>query len=913
MDGQEFCEVVCKANAVQIKAHQYALGYVERLQLGSRWIRSGLDEVGWIRFHGSNFGAALIARGGGSSSMVHSTDLPLDDTPQKRSSKLGRGDSAQLRHPKVRPAEMGQQRWDRRGKLCERKGVDEILQKQNRGRQCRTFTRAPSAPQPLRLGECYEADMRRARSKSRTPAAPKSLHYESAVPPKSSPQQLHTPQMLLRRSSPNASTPCSDSDGEEGAFSGGVVPTRSKDRPGATPSAFDHANRQISDWGSRQVSDWGGVRQLSDWGGARQVSEFGGVRQVSEFGGGRQVSDWFGQLPQGSEQLGARGSEGPETGHSEGLGKSSPGSPASGLGAMMPLECWLHRPKSATTNRSTLGPGSTLGLGGPSNKNSRTGSADVMAKDLLAERWRSCTLSPTGHFRNLWDFLGIILLVFDAVTLPVQFVTSGFYVIFPALSVVSKFQVLYWALDVLLSFFTGYLDKGNLIQSHKEIVCHYLKTWFLPDFIVTVIDIVLEFSGGEEASTDRASTRVLRLLRLLRVVRLGKLTRFASFLRDKFESEVAYTQFSLLLLIIGMMLQEHVIACGWFGIGSFSSEENTWLTVSKNEYSSFTLQYTHSLRWAFSQLGIGGTNIEAVNEAEGLYSVVVALVSLITFSSIISSMTSLVSTLQNKRMEQTQQFGLLRRFLRMNKISENLGQRITRFLHYTYHQRSANVDDPYILDFLSKSLQAELQLARYNDYLSKMPFLAAILKRSNTLSLQEGHVLQTLASQAISSHDFAEDDVLFCYGNRATAAYYVLQGSTLYLQNERTARSPPHELWICEMCLWTRWTHLGDLLSTSFCKILAVHGKEFCEIISKAGPVQVHAHKYATDYVEELNARVDMGRATDLSESKDIVARRTSIASLPLHFKGVLASARFSCLRGLFERSRATKTAPELT
>eukprot|EP00913_Durusdinium_trenchii_P014910 g13984.t1 len=123
----------------------------------------------------------------------------------------------------------------------------------------------------------------------------------------------------------------------------------------------------------------------------------------------------------------------------------------------------------------------------------------------------------------------------------------------------------------------------------SKIVCHYLKTWFLPDFIVTVIDIVLEFSGGEEASTDRASTRVLRLLRLLRVVRLGKLTRFASFLRDKFESEVAYTQFSLLLLIIGMMLQEHVIACGWFGIGSFSSEENTWLTVSKNEYSSFTL------------------------------------------------------------------------------------------------------------------------------------------------------------------------------------------------------------------------------------------------------------------------------------------------------------------------------------
>lgn len=34
--------------------------------------------------------------------------------------------------------------------------------------------------------------------------------------------------------------------------------------------------------------------------------------------------------------------------------------------------------------------------------------------------------------------------------------------------------------------------------------------------------------------------------------------------------EVAYTQFSLLLLIVGMCLLEHAIACGWFGIASYS-------------------------------------------------------------------------------------------------------------------------------------------------------------------------------------------------------------------------------------------------------------------------------------------------------------------------------------------------------
>ena len=41
-------------------------------------------------------------------------------------------------------------------------------------------------------------------------------------------------------------------------------------------------------------------------------------------------------------------------------------------------------------------------------------------------------------------------------------------------------------------------------------------------------------------------------------------------------------------------------------------------------------------------------------------------------------------------------FGLLRRFLRVNKIPDSLGQRVTRFLHFTYHERSANSEDPLV-------------------------------------------------------------------------------------------------------------------------------------------------------------------------------------------------------------------------
>lgn len=513
-----------------------------------------------------------------------------------------------------------------------------------------------------------------------------------------------------------------------------------------------------------------------------------------------------------------------------------------------PLGCWTSKAK---------------------NKSRRGGANAETLKSALApaepERFQFI-LNPTGHFRNLWDFIGICLLILDTMILPVQFVNANFYSLYPSLAVNSRIGAFYWASDIVLSFRTGYIKKGALIASAARIRWHYLRTWFIPDLIVTVIDMVLEFQTNA-TEANRASTRILRLLRLFRVVRLGKLTRFAAFLRDKFETQVASIQFSLVLIMMGMMLLEHVIACGWFGIGSMDSENGmNWITTSKLDEESFYKQYTASLRWAFSQLGIGGTNIEATNEREGSYSLLVALISLVTFSTIISSMTSLVSALQSRRMEETQQFGLLRRFLRVNKVSSNLGQRITRFLQYTYHQRETNSHDPYILDYLSKSLKAELQLARYSDCLAHLPFLDQLLTNDG-MSVQEGHIMQTLAQRAVAILDSAEDDVVFCYGCRADATYFILHGALRYLKKDDPPCRVRFGQWISEMCLWTEWLHLGDLLSVSFAKLVAINVSEFCSIIGSAGGVQAQAHEYAISFVASLNKEADLNDLWQLTPS----------------------------------------------
>ncbi|CAE7622325.1 KCNH4 [Symbiodinium sp. CCMP2592] len=126
--------------------------------------------------------------------------------------------------------------------------------------------------------------------------------------------------------------------------------------------------------------------------------------------------------------------------------------------------------------------------------------------------------------------------------------------------------------------------------------------------------------------------------------------------------------------MIVMMLLEHVIACFWFGLGRMESSSGTWLTHSAVADGSFANQYTYSLRWALGQLGIGSTEIEALTEAEGYYSIAVAFVSIIIFATVLSSMTSLVSALHSRRTEEMRQFGLLKRFLRQNRIPKSLIQ-----------------------------------------------------------------------------------------------------------------------------------------------------------------------------------------------------------------------------------------------
>ena len=164
--------------------------------------------------------------------------------------------------------------------------------------------------------------------------------------------------------------------------------------------------------------------------------------------------------------------------------------------------CWLQKSKSTVVRRK-----STLGAASANMQKSAT------IPTLASTSKPAYTIDPTGHFRNFWDCLGIFLLLKDSITIPLQFVVDDFILRFPVLFFITQVGVFYWAADILLSFATGYLHKGTLVQDLRKVWCHYLRTWFVPDILVTFVDFLLEFSSlGESVGETAATTRILRPL-----------------------------------------------------------------------------------------------------------------------------------------------------------------------------------------------------------------------------------------------------------------------------------------------------------------------------------------------------------------------------------------------------------------
>lgn len=499
-----------------------------------------------------------------------------------------------------------------------------------------------------------------------------------------------------------------------------------------------------------------------------------------------------------------------------------------------------------------------------------TTAAVMLRKDL--------TIHPAGGFKTSWNICVALCVLHDLLVIPL-------YVFDPPenvpLKVLEWMTQLFWSGDLFVSSSTGFYDKGTLVLDSKKAFWHYAKTWGLFDLVLVAIGwlfIALDMNETDETQTDliawSRTLRALRFLRFVRVLRWLKLRGVAEAFQELFHSNSAFYYYSLISTAVRLLILNHLLACCWWGI-ALLAEEN-WARAFGIWESTVMDKYLASLNWAFAMLGVGLSSIKTTNTLEVVFSVLVAFRSLMTYATLISSITTVTSALNKIREDENSEFRLLRSYLGHHDVSQELGQKITRFLQHQYHlrqqARSAHINVP-LLELLSPSLRGELEMAKYEKAMRKLPFLSQLLMTDDLAVLQ---VVQTLAAHAIQDVAAASKDVIFLAGNKANAAYLKLNGSLTYfttdsevdiIENlgEETQKKVEEHCWISEICLWASWAYQGDLVADDVSRLIVLNADAFGQIISQSESTHKTAIRYAQTFVDDWTSH----GWTDLEPSND--------------------------------------------
>merc|ERR1719215_2317659 len=112
------------------------------------------------------------------------------------------------------------------------------------------------------------------------------------------------------------------------------------------------------------------------------------------------------------------------------------------------------------------------------------------------------------------------MLVIDFIQIPWRLVHFELTAGLMALDLV---MVSCWTLDAIMWMRTGFRLQGQLVTDQKEILIHYLKTWFIFDLTLLVLDwfvlVILSNIGGHMAYILIECFRALRLFRLAKLVK----------------------------------------------------------------------------------------------------------------------------------------------------------------------------------------------------------------------------------------------------------------------------------------------------------------------------------------------------------------------------------------------------------
>lgn len=503
----------------------------------------------------------------------------------------------------------------------------------------------------------------------------------------------------------------------------------------------------------------------------------------------------------------------------------------------------------------------------------------LAAKKLRGPICSQMIARPSSMRRLLWDVIGMGLIGYDLITIPMQAFDVPPNFVF---TMMAWLTLLFWTADIPMTFFVGFHKEGVVEMRAVKIAKHYFKTWFFFDLTVVGSDWWVTLSGYLSTGDDDSSKgggnvgflrlgKTARFLRVLRLLRLLKLHGMIADIFERIQSEFTRIMLGIVNLIIFIMLINHVIACLFYGIGVLDdSWEDTWVKANHLPDESLDYRYTTALHWSLTQFTPASMEVVPTNSLERSYTVCTLLFAMVTFSSFVSSITNAMTQLRNLDSGRILQYATLRRYLKENRVHAGLNNQIWGWLQHTQDTARHRLHEEAVslLQLLPKSLQFELQQEIYKPILCQHPFFEKFF---------EYHPVNRKMFACLLEVSVTVGQELFFAGEKATQMSLVINGISSYTMGEDgygtlESLKLKEGQWVCEPILWIEWKHCGQLTALTHCEFIAVSARPFQELMQRELVEAWQAALYAKLWVKYIiDHRVNVNDVwTDLDVLQDL-------------------------------------------
>jgi len=383
----------------------------------------------------------------------------------------------------------------------------------------------------------------------------------------------------------------------------------------------------------------------------------------------------------------------------------------------------------------------------------------------------------------------------------------------------------------------------------------------------------LHTSSREEGNS--LEMRIMGILRFTKWSRLLRLVSMARFIRftDVIErivdrtsqSPYALIAFQVFRLLFVIVYVNHFGACVWWAIGRLASSNTGARWVNQDvEYTDYfytdadpLYQYATCLHWAVTQILAGSMQVNAVNTAERLFSVVCLIFGVLFFSSLVSMLTSKMTQLRVMHQGRTAKLCQLRDFLRNKGVAPELAMNITKQVSMSlFEKRPDTPSDLKAWPLISKAHKDELHRELCMPHLVKHSFFLLV-------GHIEAKLLSRLCDKAVHLAVHSQHEVVFLPGVVASETFMVISGQMRYSQDQETSmishpvvRDVLPDTWVCEAALWTLWTTVGTLEAAQVCELLVIKAEKMVEVLQR----NVHVCQVGGEYGRAIFHRVCAAR-----------------------------------------------------